>query len=174
MKLLREQRRIIEQQEKTIREQQQIIQAQTQEIAQLKETVQHLRNEIAILKGIKPKPKMEPSQLGKDKKKNTSGKRPGSEKRQKTAALKIHETKTVRPKNLPPDAQFKGYREFTIQDLLITAHNTLYRLERWESADGQPIEAQLPSHLNGHFGNALKSYILYQYHQCHVTQPLLF
>ena len=53
------------------------------------------------------------------------------------------------------------------------ARNTLYRLERWEGPDGQPIEAKLPSEVKGHFGNALQCYILYQYHQCHVTEPLL-
>jgi hypothetical protein len=180
MDLLRQQRQIIEQQSKTIQEQAQTIreqrdqlQLQAQKIAVLEETVQHLRDEIAILKGVKPKPKIEPSRLGKDKDRKPPEKRPGSEKRKKTATLKIHETKTVRPDGIPPGSQFKGYREFTVQDLLITVRNTLYRLERWESPDGQPIEARMPANIDGHFGNFLKSYILYQYHQCHVTEPLL-
>ena len=171
--VIQRQQRIIEQQEKTIHHLQDVVQAQAQEIGQLKETVQHLRDEIALLKGIQPKPKIEPSRLGKEKNKTPPEKRPGSEKRDKTAALQIHETKTIRPDAIPPGSQLKGYREFTIQDLLITARNTLYRLERWESPEGQPIEAQLPSHLDGHFGNTLKSYILYQYFQCHVTEPLI-
>lgn len=139
------------------------------------EQIQGLLDEIAVLKGLKGKPKIEPSQLEKDKKAGDQkpGKRPGSEKRDKTAALKIHEIKTIRPDRIPPGSQFKGYREFTVQDLLITCHNTKYLLERWESPDGQPIEARLPLGLHGHFGNRLKSYILYQYHQCHVTEPLL-
>jgi len=151
-----------------------------QENAELKVIIQQLRDEIAILKGIKPRPKIEPSILADDKKdedeasgKKPPVKRPGSNKRSKTANLKIHETKKMRPDNLPPGSYFKGYREFTVQDILITPHNTLYRLERWETPEGNPFEAQLPSDVKGHFGSSLKSYIIYQYHQCHVTEPLI-
>ena len=36
------------------------------------------------------------------------------------------------------------------------------------------VSGQLPDGLNGcHFGNDLISFILYQYHHQHVTQPLL-
>jgi hypothetical protein len=36
------------------------------------------------------------------------------------------------------------------------------------------MSAQLPAHLNGkHFGAELIGFVLYQYHHCHVTQPLL-
>ena len=54
---------------------------------------QILKDEIARLKGQKPKPKIRPGKLEKDrkkKKKSSSGKRPGSQKREKTAALVIH------------------------------------------------------------------------------------
>lgn len=47
-------------------------------------------------------------------------------------------------------------------------------MESWQSPDGTYYYAHLPTHLQGtDFGSSLKSYILYQYHQCHVTQPLL-
>ena len=52
--------------------------------------------------------------------------------------------------------------------------NTCYHLEVWRSAEGKYHYARLPAHL-GHtdFGPHLKRYMLYQYHHCHVTQPLL-
>ena len=56
----------------------------------------------------------------------------------------------------------------------IRAINTCYELESWQAPDGSYHYASLPDHLQGSdFGPRLKSYILYQYHQCHVTQPLL-
>jgi hypothetical protein len=40
--------------------------------------------------------------------------------------------------------------------------------------DGSTVTATLPNGQQGHhFGIKLRSYILYQYHQCQVTQPLL-
>lgn len=56
----------------------------------------------------------------------------------------------------------------------ISAENTCYELESWQAPDGTYHYAKLPDYLQGtDFGPTLKSYILYQYHQCHVTQPLL-
>ena len=61
-----------------------------------------------------------------------------------------------------------------VQDLVIRAHTTLYRLARWVTAEGKSLMGQLPEALaNGHFGTALVSYILYQHHRCQVTQALL-
>jgi len=58
--------------------------------------------------------------------------------------------------------------------LEISAVNTCYELESWQTPDGTYHYASLPDHLQGtDFGPNLKSFILYQYHQCHVTQPLL-
>jgi len=155
----------------------------------LREQAQALKDEIARLKGLKARPKLRPSRLtgsaradGKDspgdegekKKKARTGKRPGSEKRRKTAELKIHETVFLKPDNLPDGSRFKGYEDFTVQDIIIKPHNTLYRRERWVSSDGQTLMGRLPEHLKGgHFGTILVAFILYQHYHCHVTQPLL-
>jgi Transposase IS66 family len=58
-----------------------------------------------------------------------------------------------------------------VQDLSIQPNNTCYRLEQWQRADGSYVIAKAPG--DGHFGPTLVSYILYQYHHQHVTQPLL-
>jgi len=140
------------------------------------EQIQILRDEIAILKNQKPKPKIKPSNLEnrpyKKKKKQESGKRPGSDKRNKD--LTIHKTIDVRPDNVPEGSRFKGYDYFTVQDIVIRPHNTLYRLERWQNPSGDYIVGKLPKELeNSHFGSMLVSFILYQYYHAHVTQPLI-
>ncbi len=104
-------------------------------------------------------------------------KRPGSEKRHKTASLTIDETKIIQPtEQIPPDSEFKGYQDYTVQELIIRAHNTRYRLAIWQTPTGEYLRGKLPKAVReqGHFGVMLKSYLLYQYHHCHVTQPKLW
>ena len=141
------------------------------------EEVQQLKDEIARLKGQKPKPKIRPSKLEKDtkdqEKKDPSGKRPGSNKRSKTAELIIHETIPIAPEWILPGSIFKDYQPFTVQGMEIRPYNIRYLLERWQTPDGNYIIGQLPPKVQGHFSPELKSYILYQYHHCNVTQPLL-
>lgn len=148
------------------------------------ETLQELRDEVARLKGEKGKPKFKPSGMqekaGQDgqKEKSSEGEgaqRPGSAKRAKTAKLVIHERKKIRPSQpIPQGSRFKGYRKVVVQDLKIEVHNTCYRLEVWETPDGESLIAELPPGLKGHrFGSFVRTYILYQHHHCQVSQPLL-
>jgi hypothetical protein len=141
------------------------------------EQIQELRDEIARLKGQKPKPKIKPSTLEKDSggKDKQAGwpKRPGSAKRQK--APTIHETVILRAHDVPKGSTFKGYEDFTVQGLVVEPHNKLYRRERWQTPSGDSIVAPLPDEVKalGHFDATLQRFVLYQYHHCHVTQPLL-
>lgn len=135
-----------------------------------------LRDEIARLKGEKTRPKIKPSSLEgrRSSTSESSEKRPGSAKRNKTKSLEIHKTIKVTPENLPSGSTFKGYNDFVVQGLEMKPFNICYRLERWESPDGQTFTGKLPTELNGtHFDANLKRFILYQYYQGHVTQPIL-
>jgi hypothetical protein len=142
-----------------------------------REQIQELKDEIARLKGQKPRPKIKPSTLERDRvnnQKSGAKKRPGSCKRRK--ALTIHETVIVKTGEVPKGSVFKGYEDFTVQGLVLGPHNTLYRRERWLTPGGGSIVAPLPDEVaqhGGHFAASLQRFILYQYHQCHVTQPLL-
>ena len=141
------------------------------------EEIQELRDEIARLKGQKPRPKIKPSALEKERGDKAdqarSTKRPGSAKRRK--APSIHETVILRAHDVPEGSTFKGYEDFTVQGLVVAPHNTLYRRERWQTPSGDCVVAPLPDEVKvlGHFDASLQRFVLYQYHQCHVTQPLL-
>lgn len=142
------------------------------------EQIQALRDEIARLKGLKPRPQIRPSKLEdgsrRSGRKDKKRKRPGSVKRRKTGKLTIHETHVVSPDNLPDGSRFKGYDEYTVQDIKFCAYNTRYRLERWRLPSGEYAVGQLPDEVaGGHFGLMLVSFVLYQYYHAHVTQPLI-
>lgn len=140
------------------------------------EQIQGLKDEIAILKKEKAKPTIKPSGLGKAKAGDGSsvGKRPGSAKRDKTRKLRIDEVVVVPADDVPEGSRFKGFEDYTVQELVVSTHNTTYRLERWQTPDGRTVRAELPVEARvGHFGPTLNSFVLYLYHQAHVTQPLI-
>jgi hypothetical protein len=143
------------------------------------ELIQQLKDEIAVLKGQKTRPKITPSKMDEQSGNDLGSrvcevKRPGSQKRNKTAGLKIHETRTIQPEVIPPGSTFEGYDYYVVQDIVIRAHNIRYRLGRWLTAEGEYVVGELPDCVKGwHFGPTLVSYILYQYHHNHVTQPLI-
>jgi len=152
-----------------------LIEQQNFLIQQLTEQIQLLKDEIARLKNQPPRPDIKPSSLGKKKKRRASRKkRAGSKKRSKTAELTIHKTEPIEPEYIPAGSEFKSYRDFVVQDILIEPLNTRYRLKVYQTPDGDWVSGQLPAYLNGkHFGPALIRFILYQHYHCHVTQPVL-
>ena len=146
-------------------------------IEQQAEQIQQLKDEIARLKNHPPRPDIKPSSLEKKKKRKSRSsrrKRPGSKKRSKTAELKIHKTRPIEPKKIPAGSEFRYYQDFVVQDIIIEPHNTRFRLKVYQTPDSGYVRGELPAYLNGkHFGPTLIRFILYQYYQCHVTQPLL-
>ena len=171
----------------------------TQELIQmvldLQENVRDLHDEILRLKGLKGRPKIKASKMdsstspsedgdGKDvgeggsvatdgTEKKDGRKNPSKPQKSKTATLPIHETKKVSVE-APSDAEFKGYKEFVVQDLIIQSHNTRYLLEQWETETGKYVIAKPPAELiGGHFGPTLISFSIDQYFGQRVTQPLL-
>ena len=139
--------------------------------------IQQLEDEIFRLKGLKTRPVIAPSPLERPPRppREPGQKRPGSAKRSKTAQLVITHEVVVPLADVPPGSAFKGYEDFVVQDLEIRPRVTRYRRERWRSPDGRNLVAPLPEGVRpeSHFGSTLISFIIYQYHYQHVTQPLL-
>jgi hypothetical protein len=142
---------------------------------QLEERIQQLEDEIARLKGLKARPRIAPSTLETPPRppRDPGAKRPGSAKRSKTAQLKVTEEVVIRLPAVPPEAVFKGYEDFFVQDLVLKPRVVRYRRERWVTADGRDLVAPLPADVlpGSHFGPDLICFMLHQYHHQHVTQP---
>jgi hypothetical protein len=157
-----------------------IIRIQQDRIGQLEETVRQVRDEVARLQGQKPRPDIKPSRLesvapmtaGQE-----GGKRPGSAKRPKTAELTIHHEVPLHLPDPPAGAQLRCYESYVVQELLIQNENTRYLRARYDLPGGGSTLAPFPKGVlpveGGHFGANLVAFILDQYHQAQVTQPLL-
>ncbi|MGH8547590.1 MAG: hypothetical protein ACRERU_03100 [Methylococcales bacterium] len=133
-----------------------------------------MQDEIARLKGQKPKPNIKPSKLasGEQGKPKQKGKRDRQGKRKKTRGRAIHEVVCIAPEEVPEGSRFKGYQDFTVQDIRIEGHNTRYRLERWETPDGERLVGKLPAEVGeAHFGPTLCAFIPYQYHHAQSLSP---
>jgi hypothetical protein len=157
-----------------------IIDQLVQRVRELEETNQQVRDEIAVLKGQKPRPKIAPSTLEASPPPPPQGKgakRPGSDKRSKTAELTIHheEPLHIRDAELPAGAVLIGYEPYVVQELILETKNTRYLRARYRLPDGTTMLAPLPNAVpaGSHFGAGLIAYIMHQYHHNHVTQPLL-
>jgi len=165
-------RRIIESQEAQLNQLEKLearVLLQAEQIVQLKE-------EILRLKGEKGRPDIKPSTLNKSRPDvGSDNQRPrGKPKRKKTSLLKIHEEKVVEPPHVPVGSRFKGYQDWVVQELEINLKNTCYKRARYLTPDGRLLIGELPPEVSGsHFGAELRSYILSQYYQQHVTQNLI-
>src|SRR5262249_14356993 len=157
-----------------------LLRVQQDRIQQLEATVQQFRDELALLKGQKPRPDILPSLLEAPRPKAAApegSKRPGSAKRPKTAELPIHQEIPLHPEGLPVGATFRGYEAYVVQELVIANENTRYLRARYDLPGGGSVLAPFPAGVlpgeGGHFGANLVAYILDQYHQAQVTEPLL-
>jgi hypothetical protein len=142
--------------------------------------IEALKVELRKLKTLPAKPVIKPSKLDEPRqnspqdKSEIETKRSGSEKRSKTKELVIHETKKLCIENVSQSWKFLHFENYIVQNLLIKVHNTCYQREVWLTPEGKHIIAPLPAELKGtHFAPELQSYIVQQYHQCQVTQPLI-
>lgn len=151
-------------------------QRQQERIVLLEETVAQLKDKIAIRKGEKPRPRIRPSTLTKDTPAGDGlGCRDrGSDQGKQPKELESHETRLLEPEQIPAGAVFKGYDDYLVQGLRSRLHNTRYRRARDKTPTGETLLGELPVAVRGsHFDPELRSYILLQYHQQHVSQPLL-
>ena len=149
-------------------------------VAELESANRELRDEIAILKGQKPRPKISPSILTTTQNREGAEQKPrqrGKPSRPKTAELTIHHETPLHPTDLPEGARFRCFEPYVVQDLIIQNDNTKYLRARYDLPAGGSVLASFPAGVlpveGGHFGANLVAYILDQYHQAHVTEPVL-
>ena len=135
-------------------------------LAKLRIEHQAVKDELARLKGLPPRPPVKPS--GMDK--STDAKEPatsGGKKAERSLRrrgrqldrLKIGATVVVKA-NPPAGSRNKGFEDIVVQELSLFPQVTRYRRERWETADGRTIIADLDPAIVGGYGPNLHRFVL--------------
>lgn len=149
-------------------------------MAALETEVQLLKDEINRLKGEQGKPTFKPRGGSQAPKDHSSERERRTEKPwtkgAKNAGLKIDRTEVAEttPPGLPEDAEFKGYDEVLIQDIVFRTDNVLFRRKKWYSAsERKTYVAPLPTGYEGAFGPGIKTLVLVLYHRTGTSEPAI-
>ncbi len=138
------------------------------------EEITHLKDEIAKLKGYNQRPKIPPSKVSKDAKNKEKPRGKNDSSSLNARKQRKKEDRIIQPNFVPSGSRFKGYEEYSVQDLRIESVEIKFRLAVYIAPDGSRIRGELPQEYSqGHFSAELQSYCITQYFQCHVTEPLL-
>ena len=147
------------------------------EVTALREENQRLRDENARLKGLPSRPTFpvrSPACPSVDHSSEAERRTPTPRQRRRRDHLVIHRRETLDgpPGRLPPDAQFKGYVEVTIQEVLLRADNVVFRRAKWYApSTRQTYLAPLPPGYHGQVGPGLRALVLALGYGSHVSQP---
>lgn len=139
--------------------------------------IQHLRDENNRLKGEQDQPTIKPGA-----KPITSDHSSEPERRQSKSRKKVRKVQQVRidrdqvlrvdPARLPPDAEFKGYQEVVVQDVVVHTDNVRFRKEKFYSpSQGKTYLAELPPGYQGEFGPGVREMVIIFAFACQMTEP---
>lgn len=141
---------------------------------------QKLRDEINRLKGEQGKPEIKANKKKEVKKNYSSEKERKTSKNQRKSGkkrqIKIDREEIVEypPEKLPEDAEFKGYEEVIVQDLVVKTDNVRFRKQKFYSAQrGKTYLASLPAGYEGQFGPGIKALVKTLYYGGNITQGKL-
>ena len=151
-------------------------------VCELQAENQRLRDENNRLKGEQGKPDIKPNKppeppAASDHSSEAERRKPQAwRKGPKLDRITINREATLKldPASLPADAEFKGYEDVVVQDLIIKTDNVLFHKEKYYSPGAKKTYlADLPPGYTGQFGPGLKALVLVQYHACNVAEPKL-
>ena len=155
-----------------------LIEAVTTDLRDAQAEIQRLRDENNRLKGEQGKPKVKADtpktprvDYSSEQERRKSKRR---QKRGKKAKLEIHREQTleVDKASLPSDAEFKGYEDVVVQDLIFRADNVCFHKEKyWAPSTGQTFLAPLPLGYEGRFGPGLKALTITLYFGGGMSEP---
>ena len=141
-----------------------LIEAVSSDLRDAQAEIQRLRDENNRLKGEQGKPKIKgntpkPPRVDYSSEKERRKAKP-RQKQAKKAKLVIHREQKLKvdKASLPPDAEFKGYEDVVVQDIIFRADNVCFHKEKyWAPSTGQSYLAPLPLGYEGQFGPGLKA-----------------
>ena len=163
----------------------QVIELLNEDNETLRAERQELRDALALLRGEQGKPKIKGGQKKKDEEgkegdisseKERKSRKPPAERKSKAKKHKIKIDRSqicpVDKSTLPEDAQFKGYQDVVVQEVIIKTDNVEYRREVYYSPSQNKTRlGELPPEIEGEFGSGVKSLIYTHKHVINVSEP---
>lgn len=140
--------------------------------------IQRLRDENNQLKGEQGKPKIKankPKPPRVDHSSEQERRKPRQrQRRSKKAEIPIHREETVEVDKsiLPEDAEFKGYADVVVQDIVFRADNVCFHREKyWSPSTHKTYTAALPRGYDGQFGPGIRALAITLYFGCGMSEP---
>ncbi len=140
--------------------------------------IQRLRDEVNRLKGEQGKPKIKgntpkppPTDHSSEKERHKPRQRHKSSKK---AEIQIDREQVVAvdPGKLPEDAEFKGYEDVVVQDIMLKTDNILFHKQKYYApSTHRSYLAQLPQGYEGQFGPGIKALTLALYYGMGTSEP---
>lgn len=149
------------------------------EVKELRAENQQLKDENNRLKGEQGKPDIKANKKEFINNQSSEKERKIPKKHSKGSkneTIKIDREEIVKyPQDkLPADAEFKGYQEVIIQDIILETDNVLFRKEKYYSPSaGKTYLAELPCGYEGEFGPGIKALVISLYYGGNMTQGKL-
>jgi len=144
------------------------VKEQAEEIQGLRDTVNRLKGEQGKpkIKGDKPKTDLSSERQRRESKPHQKSSKQGKVKIDRKEIVK------VKHEELPSDAEFKGYQEVVVQDIMFRTENILFRKEKYYSkSNRQTYLAELPPGYHGQFGPGVRAWVLTLYHEGGMSEP---
>ena len=156
-----------------------LVEDQKHENSELRAEVQRLRDEINRLKGEQGKPtikgnKPPPGQATKysSEQERRTPKEWTKEKKNPTLRVDREQVLLVDPTTLPADAEFKGYEDVIVQDLIFHTNTVRFRKEKFHSpGEHKTYLAPVPPGYEGQFGPGIKALSLALAFGANVSEP---
>lgn len=149
------------------------------EVKELRAENQQLKDENNRLKGEQGQPDIKGNKKGLSSNHSSEKERKNPKKHSKGSkneTIKIDREQILEyPQDkLPADAEFKGYQEVIIQDIILETDNVLFRKEKYYSPSvGKTYLAELPCGYEGEFGPGIKALVISLYYGGNMTQGKL-
>lgn len=149
------------------------------EVKELRAENQQLKDENNRLKGEQGKPDIKANKKGltnnhSSEKERKIPKKHGKGSKNETIKIDREEIVKYPQDKLPADAEFKGYQEVIIQDIILETDNVLFRKEKYYSPSaGKTYLAELPCGYEGEFGPGIKALLISLYYGGNMTQGKL-
>ena len=157
-----------------------LIEKLTADLRDVQAENQRLRDEINRLKGEQGKPKIKgntskpPKEVQDHSSEKERQKRHRHSKGSKKAQIHIDREQVVKVDraSLPADAEFKGYADVVVQDIVVKTDNICFHQEKYYAASThKTYQAELPRGYEGQFGPGIKALVPTLYFGMNTSEP---